>query len=465
MFDMSSPLAPAQISVSLLTKTAQSAAVFPSSAGIKAEVSSDGKTVTFVITEPRQVCAVFDGDMDKPLCVFADPAQENPPTGPADGMIYFGPGVHYPGNISIQSNQTVYIAGGAHVYGQVVAPEVGECVGIKVLGRGVLDGHNLLINAHAMAMLQLPQCTEFLVEGITTVDSPQYQIFSWAPNNIIRWAKAIAWGFTTDGWGSGSYSITEHCFYKVNDDSSKLFFTGNVFKNNVYWQMENGCPLMMSWNTDTNVGFISALDNDIIAHEKTQNDVVDGIICAAHGGTGNLNNYLLDGLRIDNAVWALTSIDLVGNEWAASGSIGNISTVLLRNVNAALPFSASPDRVFQLLGNSTRSWTDTVVYDNVTIAGKPISLEDVKPGIGPFVADVSVCTGCVTQMFPSLADGTGWSVAETCMQAPQPVVDGTQLPPLTPVYPSPSLCSSSQLPQLNTEVAKHKMQQWKIMKG
>eukprot|EP00930_Biecheleria_cincta_P056901 TRINITY_DN42917_c0_g1_i1.p1 TRINITY_DN42917_c0_g1~~TRINITY_DN42917_c0_g1_i1.p1 ORF type:complete len:650 (-),score=88.11 TRINITY_DN42917_c0_g1_i1:20-1744(-) len=450
MFDMSLPLAPAHISVSLLNGKAQSAAVFPSSAGIVPEIAPDGTMVTFVITEPRQVCLVIDGIADKPLCVFADPAQIDPPSGPADGVIFFGPGVHYPGLINVTSNQTVYVAGGAHVYGQVVVADPNApCVGVKVIGRGVLDGHNLPIDYRAFAMLQLPQCTDFVVEGITTVDSPQYQIFSWAPRNIIRWAKAIAWGYTTDGWSSGAYSTVEHCFFKVNDDSSKLFDTGVLVQHNVYWQMENGCPLMMSWNTATNVGFITARDNDVIAHEKASDSAVDGVICAAHGGHGNLNNYLFDGLRIENAQWALVSVELLPNEWAQSGpSLGNISTVFLRNVSAAMPFGASAKSTYELLGNSTKSWIDSFVYDNVVIAGKPISYEDVMPGIGPFVANVTVCTGCVAEMFPSLQGGaTEWSRAERCGRATQPFVDGTSLPPLTPVYPAPSWCE--ELPVAN----------------
>ena len=81
--------------------------------------------------------------------------------------------------------------------------------------------------------------------------------------------KAIAWGYSTDGWSGGEFSVVEDSFFKVNDDSSKLFFTGSLVQRNVYWQMENGCPFMMSWNTGINVGFITARDNDVIAHERT----------------------------------------------------------------------------------------------------------------------------------------------------------------------------------------------------
>jgi hypothetical protein len=75
---------------------------------------------------------------------------------------------------------------------------------------------------------------------------------------------------------------------KVNDDSTKLYATGSIVQRGVFWQLENGCPFMMSWNLNDNVGFVTARDNDIIAHEKTYPSAVDGIICALQGGSGNL---------------------------------------------------------------------------------------------------------------------------------------------------------------------------------
>lgn len=56
--------------------------------------------------------------------------------------------------------------------------------------------------------------------------------------------------------------------------------------------MENGCPFMMSWNEGVNTGFMTAKDNDVIAHEKRFPSAVDGVICAFHGGAGYLNNWL-----------------------------------------------------------------------------------------------------------------------------------------------------------------------------
>lgn len=248
-FDLSRPT---PVTVQFLNATGiEHAAVLPSRAGIVTTVAAGGRTVSFTIDRPRQICLIVNQNMDAPLCIFADPPEVNPPTGPSENLIYFGPGVHrVAGNaINVTANQSVYLAGGAHVYGQVRAVGVtwsgfwvgGEpCDNVRVFGRGVLDGHDIPINFAAHAMIELPACSNIRVEGITAIDAPQYQLNNLNPGAVVNWSKAIAWGFSTDGWSGGEHSLISDCFQKVNDDSTKLYSTGAVVQRGVVWQMENG---------------------------------------------------------------------------------------------------------------------------------------------------------------------------------------------------------------------------------
>ena len=193
-------------------------AVLPSSAAIACAIAADNRSVSFTVDRPRQLCLIVNHDMDTPLCVFADPPEVDPPTGPdpATGLVYFGPGVHRVGAVNVTANQSVYLAGGAHVYGQVRAAGVAwdgfwdggaPCDNVRVYGRGVLDGHTIPIDYHAHAMIELPACANIVVEGVTTIDSPQYQLNNLGPGGRVSFAKAIAWGFSTDGWSGGEYSV------------------------------------------------------------------------------------------------------------------------------------------------------------------------------------------------------------------------------------------------------------------
>jgi hypothetical protein len=76
------------------------------------------------------------------LAIFANPLEENIPSPQADGVVYYGPGVHDVGEITLQINQTIYIAGGAVVNADVRGVDLEN---VKIMGRGSLNG-NLRIN-------------------------------------------------------------------------------------------------------------------------------------------------------------------------------------------------------------------------------------------------------------------------------------------------------------------------------
>jgi hypothetical protein len=72
-----------------------------------------------------------------PLLLFANSIEEHPPRASEAGphLIYFGPGIHRPGKITLTNNQSLYLAGGAVVKGGILA----EGDNIRIFGRGILD--------------------------------------------------------------------------------------------------------------------------------------------------------------------------------------------------------------------------------------------------------------------------------------------------------------------------------------
>ena len=108
--------------------------VRPESAGVRVVVVDDN-TVTLTLDGPRKVSVEPDGKKG-PLLLFANPLETGAPKADEANVVYFGPGVHKPGKIVLKSNQTLYLAGGAVVKGEVLA----EGTNIRILGRGILDG-------------------------------------------------------------------------------------------------------------------------------------------------------------------------------------------------------------------------------------------------------------------------------------------------------------------------------------
>ena len=106
----------------------------PLSKGIVPEIN--GNTIRFTITACGQYSVELDG-WHKPLTIFANPDTDFGVSPDDKNVIYFPAGVHHPGEITLESNQTLYLDADAVVYGSVIATQAKN---IKILGYGILDG-------------------------------------------------------------------------------------------------------------------------------------------------------------------------------------------------------------------------------------------------------------------------------------------------------------------------------------
>ena len=96
--------------------------------------AKEGRSVTFTVSEPGQYSLELDGHHHN-LHIFADPLREYETEG--DHVLYYGPGVHRPGAVWLDSNTTVVIDRDAVVYGSFIAVDAEN---VTVCGRGVIDG-------------------------------------------------------------------------------------------------------------------------------------------------------------------------------------------------------------------------------------------------------------------------------------------------------------------------------------
>jgi len=193
--------------------------VRPRSSGIVPQVQ--GRTITFAVDKPGQFTVEVNGTHHA-LHLFANPPEQNIPD-PGDPQVrYFGPGVHCPGLIVLDSNQTVYIADGAVVYGAIFAVKANN---ITICGRGILDGSKCdrfdifgLISFHA--------CSDIRIEGVTLRDSSLWTVVPMACRNIhIHNVKLIGhWRYNSDGidFVNCQDAVVENSFIRSFDDSVVL---------------------------------------------------------------------------------------------------------------------------------------------------------------------------------------------------------------------------------------------------
>ena len=116
-FDMSGPVV-----VHIVSKRSlRDVVIRPQSPEIQPTLEDD-HTLSLTLDRPRKLSIEPDGKKG-PLLLFANPIETDTPKQDDKGVVYFGPGVHKPEKIVLQSNQTLYLAGGAVVKAEVLAED------------------------------------------------------------------------------------------------------------------------------------------------------------------------------------------------------------------------------------------------------------------------------------------------------------------------------------------------------
>lgn len=105
------------------------ARLYPSSSGAALEVGA--QDARFLASAPGAYVLDLDSGR-RPLTVFVQPPRD---FGAPDAL-YFGPGVHSPGVVWLESNQTVIIDAEAVVYGAFVGVGVQN---VRIIGYGIID--------------------------------------------------------------------------------------------------------------------------------------------------------------------------------------------------------------------------------------------------------------------------------------------------------------------------------------
>ena len=353
-----------EVSVRKLRGSFSSCRVLPSSRRIKPSVRGD--TATFELRAPGQYAVEFDGNIAHPLLIFANPLERDVPKKSDPNVVYFGPGVHDPGELTIRSGQTIYLAGGACVRERIVGENV---VNASIQGRGVLSGELFPKGGDPMIHIRGWRSRHVRIEGITLVQSPQYNISLAGVGHAVRNVKMISWYFSTDGVGLGLYGLVEDCFFKVNDDAVKLYWTAMIVRRCVFWQLENGAVFQISWNMPTDHSNFHVYDCDVIRTEHHWRNDNCAIFCSIHGGSGHMSNYLFENIRIENSHWRLMNLVMKKTRWSAkSKSFGRISNLRFRNVSAQGKFKLPST----IRGADPAHRICNVLLENLNIGGRLI---------------------------------------------------------------------------------------------
>ena len=186
----------------------------PKSHGIACSIK--GRTVSFHLDRPSNLSVEINGDIKRPLFIFANPLENDPPKAGDSNVLYFEGGkIHEAGEIKVGSGQTVYIAGGAIVRGRIRAEGAENA---RVIGRGILDGSH---RDYKTQMVKLSGCSDIELNGITVLNSYGWTLVPVKSDNVrIANVKVIGWRDNDDGVdivGCRNLTIAS-CFLRTKDD-------------------------------------------------------------------------------------------------------------------------------------------------------------------------------------------------------------------------------------------------------
>ena len=138
--------------------------------------------VKITITKPTALVITFDGNRFENLLLSAEEYCEEPDTNDKN-IIYFGKGVHDVGEIVVSDGQTLYLEGGAYIYGNIV------CQGndITVCGKGTLCGSKMNhdVNKPRKHLFAASHCRNLTIKNIMLLDSPTWTLSLYDCHGVV----------------------------------------------------------------------------------------------------------------------------------------------------------------------------------------------------------------------------------------------------------------------------------------
>ena len=363
--------------------------ITPLALGIDCIPSGDGYSASFVITKAMtKVSVEFDppapNDISRAtsvvrdaLLIFADPLEQSLELAPSDPY-YYGPGDQTIGCITVPANQTVYVAGGAYLRGGFKTEYGTDDVTIR--GRGVItveDGaYTGCSDTHSLVFICGGEGVK--IEGVTAVATVYGAIGGHIGGNtyfgncnidpvpgqglVVSNVKVMGWQYAADGIFVGRHGKVSDSFIRVNDDATVDYQSHQIWQRNIIWQLDNGWPFLMQWNTWDGYEPVPALNgvtnvvvkDSIVVHVEQLpignynigcadgTNRYDGnhrsIFGAWQGESNVVQNITFENIVVEGGLWTMPFYLHVGDSpfsqtQCSCCSNGQINNILFKNIN------------------------------------------------------------------------------------------------------------------------------------
>jgi hypothetical protein len=352
----------------------------PKSRGITGIVN--GKDLTFTIPGPQKLYIEINGLPH--LAIFANPPEVSIPKQGDRGVVYFGPGVHNPGTITLRSNQTIYIAGGAIVNSDIRGKDLRN---VKITGRGFLQGN-----------VEISGTTNLNVDGIFIRSTQGWtNTLTNCHHSSYRNVKVFSYRgiYSLDGINPVSCRdfTVDDCFIRTRDDCVAI--KSMDYKLNVDSILVTNC-IMVGWACGDGVTIGFELNGGPIQNIWVRN--CDILYARSDGRTGGhsafsivcdgpawVKNILYEDIRIEENV-EFKSLELIITDGRLYGEDppGHIKGIHMKNIHWE-----NASKSFIISGFSADNLVEDITFDNCYSGVKKLSdTSDANFKVNEFVKNV-----------------------------------------------------------------------------
>jgi len=382
--------------------TLTSAVVRPLAYAIQPEIS--GNVISFDLDYSANYTIEYNNDYKTAIHLFANPIESDPvdPENVPEGTLYLGPGMYDAGAIPVSSNTTVYLAGGAYVFGQIRSEGVDH---LTIRGRGIISG--LLYDRTSENQYTIPieirSSTNVLIEGITFLDPAGWTMALYKSSHVtLDNVKIITARANGDGISVQSCSdvLVKGGFVRTWDDSlvvknvdrgttSNVVFDGVTVWTDLAQSMEVGYETYgatMDGITFRNITVIHNFhkpamsihncDDALITNVTYQNITIEDGQMLGDNQTDGENDFLIDIVIAYNIEWT-----------KSSGIRGNVDGVTFDNIKV---LNLADTIISRINGESSESSVKNVTFNNISIEGTGVTgASQLKLVTNEFVSGLS----------------------------------------------------------------------------
>lgn len=372
--------------------------VRPDNRGIKAVLKDN--IATFTLNRPAKLSVEFDGDRLHNLHLFANDIPANIPDKNDPDVVWFGPGVHRPGDrpgiaFNIPSNKTVYIDGGAVLQGKMV---ISKAENVRVIGHGIIDTPE--------RGFEVTFANNVTIDGPVILNPQHYSVYCGQSSGLkIRNFKAVSAKGWSDGLDFMSCSDVEvdDVFLRNSDDTIAVYtsrwnFSGDArnFKvsNAILWA-DKAHAINIGLHGDPNgkqevIEDLSFSNIDILEHDESDPNY-QGAFAISDGDNNIVRRVTFDTVRVDDfQEGQLFNFRVVYNAKYSHAPGAGISDVTVRNVS----YQGANLMPSVIEGYGEDRAIKGVRFENLKINGRLIrSADDGNIRVGKHASDVTFSDG------------------------------------------------------------------------